>query len=55
MAQRRVFVQKVLVVAVMGCVGTILAAGQHKEQSTASTLQPKKMAALRLMPMRRNG
>jgi CubicO group peptidase (beta-lactamase class C family) len=42
MAQRRVFVEKALVVAVMGRVGTILAAGQHKEQSTASTVAAKK-------------
>jgi hypothetical protein len=38
MAQRRVFVQKALVVAVMGCMGTILAAEQRKEQSTARTV-----------------
>jgi CubicO group peptidase (beta-lactamase class C family) len=42
MAQRRVFVQKALVVAVMGCMGTILAAGQRKEQSTARTFAAKK-------------
>jgi CubicO group peptidase (beta-lactamase class C family) len=34
--------RKVLLVAVMGCMGTVLAAGQHKEQSTASTVAAKK-------------
>jgi CubicO group peptidase (beta-lactamase class C family) len=34
--------RKVLVVAVMGCMGTILAAGQHMEQFTASTVAAKK-------------
>jgi len=34
--------RKVLVVAVMGCMGTILAAGQHKEQSTARTVAANK-------------
>jgi hypothetical protein len=34
--------RKALVVAVMGCMGTILAAGQHKEQSTARTVAAKK-------------
>ena len=29
--------RKALVVVVMGCMGTILAARQHKEQSTART------------------
>jgi hypothetical protein len=42
MARRRVFVQKALVVAVVGCMGTILAAGQRKEQSTARTIAAKK-------------
>src|SRR5580704_5691024 len=35
-------VRKGLVVALMGCIGTILAAGQHKEQSTAPTFSAKK-------------
>ena len=34
--------RKALVVAVMGCMGTILAARQHKEQSTARTVAAKK-------------
>jgi CubicO group peptidase (beta-lactamase class C family) len=34
--------RKVLVVAAMGCMGTILAAGQHKEPFTASTVAAKK-------------
>jgi CubicO group peptidase (beta-lactamase class C family) len=34
--------RKALVVAVMGCMGTILAAGQHKEQSPARTIAAKK-------------
>jgi CubicO group peptidase (beta-lactamase class C family) len=34
--------RKALVVAVMGCMGTIPAAGQHKEQSTARTVAAKK-------------
>ena len=34
--------RKALVVAVMGCMGTILAARQHKEQSTARTIAAKK-------------
>jgi hypothetical protein len=34
--------RKVLVVAVMGGMGTILAAGQHKEQSTARTVAANK-------------
>jgi CubicO group peptidase (beta-lactamase class C family) len=42
MAQRRVFFQKALVVAVMECMGTILAAGQHKQQSTARIVAAKK-------------
>lgn len=33
--------RKALVVAVMGCMGTIVAAGQHKEQSTARTVAAK--------------
>ena len=42
MAQRRVFIKKALVVAVMGCMGMILAAGQHQEQSTARTISARK-------------
>jgi CubicO group peptidase (beta-lactamase class C family) len=34
--------RKVLVVALIGCMGTILAAGQHKEQFTASTVAARK-------------
>jgi CubicO group peptidase (beta-lactamase class C family) len=34
--------RKALVMALMGCLGAILAAGQHKEQSTAPTVAAKK-------------
>jgi len=34
--------RKTLVVAAMGCMGTILAAGPHREQSTAPTVAAKK-------------
>ena len=34
--------RRALVVAVVGCMGTILTAGQHKEQSTARTIAAKK-------------
>jgi CubicO group peptidase (beta-lactamase class C family) len=42
MTQRRVFFHKALVVAVIGCMGTMLAPGQHKGQSTARTVAAKK-------------
>ena len=42
--------RKVLVVAVMGCMGATLAAGQHKEQSTASTVAAKDSGARILLP-----